>query len=244
MKIAVLADIHNNVVALNAVLDALQNEKCDKILCAGDIIGIGPYPEETVKKVMSIPNFVAVKGNHEKYLTDGMPTECPNDEGMDFEEMCYHHWEHKFLSPESILFLKNLPFQVEFSVYNKKISLMHYCMDKDNRYINYTSKPTGEDLEKMFSDKQQDIIVYGHDHDRTICTAGGKWYINSGSLGCPGKGKNLARSAILEIAEKGDIAVRTIDVEYDVDKVVADINRMEYPAYKMIKKFFYGIDET
>lgn len=49
MKIGVIADIHNNVVALEAILDVFKKNGCSEILCCGDIIGIGPYPEETVQ---------------------------------------------------------------------------------------------------------------------------------------------------------------------------------------------------
>lgn len=47
---------------------------------------------------MSIPNLVAVRGNHEKYLLEGMPSQYPNDEGMGYEEMEYRKWEHSRLS--------------------------------------------------------------------------------------------------------------------------------------------------
>ena len=44
MKIGVITDIHNNLIALKTVVEELQKQKCDKIICCGDIIGIGPYP--------------------------------------------------------------------------------------------------------------------------------------------------------------------------------------------------------
>mgnify|MGYP001025114291 CR=1 FL=1 len=48
MKLGVITDIHNNLTALRAVVEQLNQMECDKIICCGDIIGIGPYPEETV----------------------------------------------------------------------------------------------------------------------------------------------------------------------------------------------------
>ena len=68
MKLGVITDIHNNLTALRAVVEQLNQMECDKIICCGDIIGIGPYPEETVQYIMQIPNLIAVRGNHEKYL--------------------------------------------------------------------------------------------------------------------------------------------------------------------------------
>ena len=79
MKLGVITDIHNNHTALKVVVERLQQLECDKIICCGDIIGIGPCPEETVQYMMRIPNLIAVRGNHEKYLLDKMPNEYPNE---------------------------------------------------------------------------------------------------------------------------------------------------------------------
>ena len=59
-------------------------------MSCGDIIGIGPYPEETVQYMRKLPNLTAVKGNHDKHLTDGMPTVVPNEERMDYGEMLHY----------------------------------------------------------------------------------------------------------------------------------------------------------
>ena len=108
MKIGIITDIHNNVVALEAVLEKFKAEKCDGVICCGDIIGIGPYPEETVSALIEIPNMlVCVKGNHERYLIEGMPSEIPNSENMGMAEMEHHKWEHGLLSSRSKDYIKN-----------------------------------------------------------------------------------------------------------------------------------------
>ena len=68
MKIGIITDIHSNLPALKAVMERLDELNCDQIVCCGDINGIGPYPEETVQFMLNIPNLIAVRGNHEKYL--------------------------------------------------------------------------------------------------------------------------------------------------------------------------------
>ena len=135
MKLGVITDIHNNYIALKVVVEKLQQLKCDKIICCGDIIGIGPYPEETVQYMMQIPDLIAVRGNHEKYLLDKMPDEYPNEDMMGNGEIEHHKWEHSLLSQKSVDFLRKLPYRVnvEFEGYN--LSIMHYCMDYDGHYI-------------------------------------------------------------------------------------------------------------
>ncbi len=239
MKIGILSDIHNNVIALDAVLKKFDKEDCKQVICAGDIIGIGPYPEETVQRVMSIPNLIAVRGNHEKYLLEGMPSQYPNDEKMGYEEMKHHKWEHSRLSESSIDFLRNLPYRADLTALNKKITVLHYSMNKNHQFI-YASSPTENDLSNMFQGEDQDIVIYGHNHTSNLCHRQGKWFINSGSVGCPAKERNIARAAILEISEDGHICVQSIEVDYDVSKVLADIDRLNYPDAPAIKKFFFG----
>lgn len=239
MKLGIITDIHNNLTALKCVVAKLNQMECDKIICCGDIIGIGPNPEETVQYMMQIPNLVAVRGNHERYLLEGMPNAYPNEERMCFEEMEHHKWEHHLLSVQSIAFLKALPYRADLEVEGINISVMHYCMDRDGHYVNYKTNPSENDLNKMFANVRSDIILYGHNHFRNICK-GDKLYVNVGSLGCPAQDKNLARSGVLRI-EKGNVEVEPIDIEYDVNGVINLIDEINYPDADNIKKFFYGL---
>lgn len=240
MKIGIITDVHNNLTAIHAVMARFYELNCDKIICCGDIIGLGPYPEETVQYMLKIPNLIAVKGNHDRYLTEGLPTEIPNDEHMEQGEFHHHKWEHSQLSAESVDFLRNLPYRVDLTVENHTISVMHYCMDENNRYVNYTPNPSENQLSEMFADVDSEIILFGHDHRRIICNSGDRWYVNVGSLGCPAIDKNISRAGILTITQD-ELSIQPIDVEYDADSVVAEINRLNYPDAENIKKFFYGL---
>lgn len=239
MKLGIITDIHNNLIALKAVLERFRQMQCDKIICCGDIIGIGPYPEETVQFIMQIPNLIAVQGNHERYLLEGMPKFYPNKEHLHYEEMKHHKWEHNLLSKKLIAFLKNLPYKTDMVCAGFRISVMHYCMDKKGNFINYRQNPTQNDLNKMFADVDADIILYGHNHCRNICKAE-TLYINVGSLGCPARDKNIARAGILQL-DKKTAEIQTLDVEYDVNTVIGRIDEIHYPASDTIKKYFYGI---
>lgn len=239
MKLGVITDIHNNLTALRVVVERLLQRECDKIICCGDIIGIGPYPEETVQYMMQIPNLIAVRGNHEKYLLEKMPNEYPNDEHMGLEEMKHHKWEHSLLSMKSIDFLRQLPYQVNVEYEGYRLSIMHYCMDYEGHYINGKMNPSEEDLKKMFGGIPSDIILYGHNHCRNICK-GDKLYVNVGSLGCPAQDKNMARAGIVRI-ERGNVEVEPIAMEYDADDVIRTIDKIHYPDADNIKKFFYGV---
>lgn len=240
MKLGIITDIHNNLIALNTILEYFEEQSCDKIICCGDIIGIGPYPEETVQRIMMVENLIAVKGNHDAYLVDGMPTEFPNEEHMDYGEMLHHKWEHGRLSESSIDFLKSLPVQTKFSIGKYEIIVMHYCMDDTGRYVEYVPNPQDADVEKMTLGIKGDIILTGHDHNKTIRKIGNRWYINVGSLGCPGEDGNITRAGVLTI-ENDTVEIESVELPYDVDVVIKKIDELSYPEAENIKKFFYGL---
>lgn len=62
MRIAILSDIHSNLVALDAVLDALGS--VDAVWVLGDVVGYGPEPDAVVERLVEL-GAVAVAGNHD-----------------------------------------------------------------------------------------------------------------------------------------------------------------------------------
>lgn len=239
VRLGIITDIHNNVTALEAVLSRLKQTGCDGIVCCGDIIGIGPCPEETVRMMMEITDLIAVRGNHEKYLLVGMPDRYPNEEGMDYPEMEHHKWEHSLLSEESVSFLGSLPDRVDFECCSARISVMHWSMDSNGKFKHHKRYTTEEELGIVFDGENSDIILFGHHHTRNICR-GDRLYVNAGSLGCPGRDGSIARAAVLTI-DNGAAQVEPLDVVYDADSVVRLIDRLNYPDSDSIKRHFYGI---
>lgn len=241
MKLGVITDIHNNVIALQAVLGRLQAAGCEQIVCCGDIVGIGPFPEETVQCMMRIPHLVAVRGNHERYLLEGVPDCVLNEEGMGYEEMQQHRWEFRQLSEASMHFLEKLPYDACLMVEGRRIMVLHYAMDARHRYINYIPHPDASTLPRIFSEIHKDVVLYGHDHTRCICQAQGTLYANCGSLGCPAPDHNIARAGIMELTDR-NLSFTPLEVPYPVEEVLAAIDRLQYPAANEIKRIFFAVE--
>ncbi len=64
MRLGIIADIHGNLPALEAVLEALSDERVDHYLCAGDLVGYRPFPNECVAMVAAL-GATCVAGNHD-----------------------------------------------------------------------------------------------------------------------------------------------------------------------------------
>ena len=235
MKIGIISDIHSNLAALDAAICELTSRGCERIICAGDIIGIGHEPDKTVGRLRQIPNLVAVVGNHDKYFTRGLPSGFPNPEQMERDEYEQHLWQQSQLSAESAEFLRSLPETARLQVDGARIYFAHYAMS-DGKYL-LVHNADGEWLSEAFP-ADADVAVYGHDHCRSIVRRHRRLYVNPGALGCPSDGSDIARAAILTIGD--GISVESIDAHYDVESVTAEISRLDYPASGDILRIFYG----
>lgn len=235
-KIGIITDIHNNVVALEAMLDVFEKEKCQKIVCCGDILSIGPFPQETVDKIMSMHDITIVRGNHDRYLIEGIPS----SENMDSDEIAHHDWEKQMLNEKAKGFISTLPLQIDFEIESVRISLLHYAMDKENRYLSIIRDLDTVGCTHMFQNIDSDVILFGHDHHQNCFQDGNKMYINPGSVGCPSRRLNIAKGGILTI-DRGTPSVEFVECSYNVKTVVDAINRINYPCASYIKHGFYGI---
>ncbi|HEY5586769.1 MAG TPA: YfcE family phosphodiesterase [Ruminiclostridium sp.] len=241
MKIGVITDIHNNVVALEAMLNLFEKNGCNEIICCGDIIGIGPYPEETIQRVKSLHNINCVLGNHDKYLVGGLSSPYPD--GMEEGEVKHHLWEHEILSDSSKKFIHQLEYKLELVREGLKILVIHYSMNNNHDCVNYTPNPSLNDCNKMFDEYDADIIVYGHNHMSSFVQGKEKMYINCGSLGCPHKFAGEAKGGIITIVD-GKAEFELLIANYDINQVLRKIDSIQYSDFEFIKHTFYGVEKT
>src|SRR5579871_5640259 len=72
--LAILADIHGNRSALEAVLRRIDELDCERVISLGDVAGYYAQPNECIDSLRSRGIF-HIMGNHDQYLVTG--TECP-----------------------------------------------------------------------------------------------------------------------------------------------------------------------
>lgn len=236
MKIGIISDIHSNKQALDTILKEFDNLNVDKIICAGDIIGIGINPDEVTKTLINRKDkLIIVKGNHEKYLLNGIPKVVHNNRNMNEEEYQNHIWNHSKLTTESISFIKTFKDEETIIIEGKKIYITHYPLNPNGTYQIISSK---NDIKDLFSNIDADIFIYGHTHKSNILIHDNKYYINPGSLGCPNK-TNLAQGILLEINDN-NIEFNHINIEYNVKEVINNIKETNMPFSNEILEIFYG----
>jgi predicted phosphodiesterase len=113
MRIALLSDIHGNLLALEAVLaDVQRHGPFDEIVVAGDLVWAGPWPAEVVDRVREL-NAAVIQGNTDAFFCH-RPDETPA--GKQEERFAAHlTWMLERLGPERTTYLQTLPFSHRIS---------------------------------------------------------------------------------------------------------------------------------
>lgn len=240
MKIGIISDIHGNIDALNAVLNELENAHVDKIICLGDFVGGAAKSEEVIQRIMQLKNkCVCVRGNREKYVIEGMPL-FVHDEKIKIskEQLATNKWIKNHLSSTSLEYIYALPSDLIYKINKKTIYISHYPIHKDGSFRKHIKSATPKENKEMFSGIKADIYLYGHTHKPVYNIINNKVFINPGALGCPGKTNN-ATYGILQI-ENNEVNYEQLNITYNVENVIAYIEKVAFPGYKNVLKIFYG----
>ena len=246
MRIGVISDIHSNIDALRAVFEEFADRNVDKIICLGDIIGLGAHPEECIHFLKERQNQILAitKGNHEDYLLKELPVYNHNNKNLDKlpkEIIDLFKWNHEQISQDSIAYLRTLPREQIIEVEGRKIFVSHYPVNQlDGHFRKFYYRPNSAECKQLFKDIDADIYLFGHTHIRCIIKPhDGKLYINPGSVGCP-IGIEAASVGILTL-EANKTNYEQIDVAYDVDIAIDDMmqHSQELPAIDYTVNRFY-----
>ena len=110
MQYAIIADIHANLAAFDAVLDDIhQRGGVEALWCLGDIVGYGPDPRQCLERLRQYKH-ICVAGNHDWAAINKLDTTNFNP---DAAAAC--HWTAQQLNPGDIQYLESLPLGLAWS---------------------------------------------------------------------------------------------------------------------------------
>jgi predicted phosphodiesterase len=233
MRIAIIADIHANLEALQAVLERIHALKVDEIVCLGDIVGYNANPNECVDSLRK-EKILSVLGNHDA-CASGL------EEPYRFNALAQRalFWTREHLTEENRSFLLDLPREKRAHDY----FLFHGSIHNTNRYI--LSRDVIEDNFQSLAGLPGALNLgfFGHTHLRTaLCDYQGSismrksleltlspdklYLINPGSVGQPRDGDPRAAFLVYDSTNQFIIFHR---VEYDIRKCQDKVIRAGLP---------------
>jgi predicted phosphodiesterase len=213
-RIAVIADIHGNTPALEAVLDDLGSQGPDEVLVAGDLVGRGPRGSAVIAEVRA-RGWRSVRGNHEDYLLAFRRREVP-EAWWRLNEWSAARWMAAELSEDDVAYLESLPLTISSDL-NPDLVLTHGTPRSHSEGLGPWSsdgKLTGH-LERISGS----LLVCAHTHRPMHRTLPAGQVVNVGSVGLPFNGDRRAQYAVLDL-EKDRWTVRFRQVDYDLDRTL------------------------
>ncbi len=209
MRVGVIADVHANRVALEAVLADLP--AVDALVCAGDVVGYNPWPGECVDRLAD-RDVPTVMGNHDRKVVDGT-----NFAGNRMARAGIAHAREQ-LTDAQRSWLAALP--DERRLFDDRLRVVHGHPDDPDRYT------YPEEFDASLLDGE-DVLVLGHTHLQHHAVTPDGVVCNPGSVGQPRDGDPRAAYAIVDLSGP---TVEPRRVPYDIDAVREAVREAGLPA--------------
>jgi predicted phosphodiesterase len=218
-RLAVIADIHSNFAALEAVLADIAECRCDLTIDLGDCVSGPLFPSKTAARLMAL-GINSVRGNHERQLSTLDRSQMGlSDAFADLD-----------LTPEQKIWIAERPIRLTLG---NDVLAVHGSPASDLEYLLETVEPDGcrpatsEEVEARLTSLGHSLILCGHTHlQRSLRLGDERLVVNPGSVGLPAyqeaqpfphknqSGSPHARYAIISRSEDG-FSVEFRSVKYD-----------------------------
>jgi len=213
-RIAVLADVHGNVPALEAVLDDIARTGADRVVVGGDLVGRGPEGRAVVERIRSL-GLLSVRGNHEDLLLATRDT--PRGKDADDDIARCTRWMADDLDDAAAAFAAALPPALVVPG-APDVRIVHGSPRSNREGIGpWTS---AERVRELFDDVPEPVLCCAHTHRPLVHRLAGGLVVNVGSVGLPFDGDPRAAYALL-VRDRDGWHSEVRRVPYDRDRVLA-----------------------
>jgi putative phosphoesterase len=176
MRIALISDIHGNLVALETVLDEIERLGIDQLICLGDVAATGPQPAEAIARLAET-GCPVVRGNTDQWLLEPYPEPVEDDDTRRILEI--DAWVREQLGEAE---------REELSRYRPLVEreglLCYHGSPRSNQEPILPATPDAE-LSAMLAGHRALLFAGGHTHEQMLRRHRGSLVINPGSVGMP-----------------------------------------------------------
>lgn len=223
MRIGLIADIHGNCIALDAVLAALEGERVDELVCLGDVAALGPHPAAVIARLRAL-DCPVVMGNTDAWLL------APPSEDADEIDRAFTRWCLGQLSADDRAYVAAFPAVIERSLGDGRTLL---CFHGSPRSFDETIIATTPDdaLDAMLDGHDAALMAGGHTHMPMLRRYRDRRIINPGSVGLPGVGSVRPYNRDVHWAEWAVLDVDDDDTRISFHRTPLDVEKMIAAAY-------------
>lgn len=226
-RIAIVSDVHGNLTAYRAVLDALEQRGIEHVINLGDVIGKGPRGSACVALTRERCR-VTVRGNWDAGFVNA------DDDQLNAAQ----RWWRDELTLSDRDWLASLPGTHDLLVAGRRVRLFHAsAIDEFTRVM---FRHTDEQFEMMFSatpftgdGPQPTVVGYGDIHDAYQEVRGGRTLFNAGSVGNPLDDPTASYVVLhgdVGSPDPGPFSIEFVRLPYDIEAEIAVATACGMPA--------------
>lgn len=236
MRVAVLSDIHANLVALQTVLLTLEAMQIERVWCLGDVVGYGPEPQACADIIRGRAE-ICLAGNHDLAVAGKLSLSQFNPIAVRAIE-----WQRSHLRAETLDWLAGLPSkqdlpQITLAHGSPRSPVWEYIVDDETAAANFAAFTTPFCLVghshlavgwRLLPQQKRGKIewVGAYPGELLKLEAAYRWILNPGSVGQPRDHDPRASFAVLDTSEQVWTWHR---LQYDIDEVAIAIQRAGLP---------------
>jgi predicted phosphodiesterase len=214
--VAVFSDIHGNLPALEAVLADIRARGAADVICLGDLVGYGPFPNEVAQLVREL-GIPTIMGNYDQGIGFSLG-DCgcvyKTDEQR-AEGAVSLAWTDRVTTEETRAYLRTLEDRLLLDTPAGALLAVHGSPRRINEYL-FADRPEAA-MARMARDNPFRAILFGHTHVPYVRDVQGTAFINVGSAGRPKDGDWRACYAVVDAgrSDADHLGVEFCRVAYD-----------------------------
>jgi predicted phosphodiesterase len=231
-RIALLADIHGNALALEAVRKAIRAARPDYVAVAGDLVLNGPDPAGVVDALRELEGDGAmiISGNTDVAVADfdyaaAFPSMI---DGVPDTIRAAAEWAHDALGDERVSWLRRLPSERRIHADDGTMTLVCHASPGSQTAGFDQALDANVTLERI-SRTDARVIACGHTHLPEVRDLGWKMIVNAGSAGYTFDGDPTASWALIDVSD-GEVRTELKRAEFDVLAVADAISARGLPG--------------
>jgi predicted phosphodiesterase len=244
LRVALIADVHGNTVALDAVLEAVAG--VDEHWFLGDLVALGPDPAGVLERIDALPNARCIRGNTDRYTVSGERPKPTLEEALTDQSIldvwtevhATFFWSQGAVSAAGRYDrLAALPLDMRVVLPDGTRVLCVHASPGTDEGRGASPEYTDDDLASRFAGANADVVFVGHTHRVVDRVVGGVRVVNPGCVSNPLDGPDDARFAILTAGADG-YDVQLLSVPYDRRAVIDQLERCKHPGRAYLRRHF------
>lgn len=232
MKLAVIADIHGNLPALEAVLEDAHSAGADTFVCLGDVANFGPEPRGTLRRVQALGCPVVMGNTDDALLQSAAPSDGASLEGEAVVFGDLERWCAEQLTNDDRAFVRTFEPTVRLELGGLALLCVH---GSPRSYHDPITATTPDDVLSDYLTDRAPLLFGGHTHQPFLRRFEEVTFVNPGSVGTPferradGSARSLpwAEYALVEVRGEPSITFRR--VPYDIPALIAWVRSGSMP---------------